>query len=412
MQMKKYSFLLLILALTNLCFGTTDKKQLKLRVNAPGGFLDETNLYFDLGVSPIYRPNEDGPKVYNSIPNAPSVYSLSSDNVYCSTNGYSSLSVTEEIALGVKADTTGIHIFVAPIISNFDSTTIIILEDRVLNKFTNLRADYYPFFLSDGEVANNRFYLHITRPVGFTTVTAGCLNNDGAIELNQDNVVVWTALQLYDSAGTLMDSLANISGPYAFNSLSSGNYYLILTYGNYVTSRQLQVNGNYITASPKASTYSSVTNQSIDFFSNAYNATNYEWFMGDSAIIGGVANPNYTFYEPGNFTVILKCTNSAGCEYIDSVTVSISAATGVNDITAQGRKVWSDTKTITAVLNEDLNQNADIKVYNILGQPVFNAPLVKPTTTLSLPEQPTGYYFVVLQNNKLETTQKIFLAHN
>ncbi len=410
--MKKFSSLLFLAIISSMVFATPDKKQLKLRVNAPGGYLDETNLYFDLGVSPVYTATEDGPKVYNSIPNAPSVYSLSSDNVFCSTNGYSELSVSEVIALGVKADTTGMHIFEAPIISNFDSTTVVILEDRTLNKFTNLRTSFYQFFMTDGEVASNRFYLHVTRAINFGTVTAGCLNNDGAIELNQDNTIVWSSSHLYDSAGTLVDSFYNITGPYAFNALSSGSYFLVLTYGSYVTTKQLQVKGNFITANLKASSYTAAVNQQITFSSEAYNATGYEWSMGDSTIIGGVANPTYTFYEPGIFNVFLRCTNSAGCEYIDSVTVSISEATGVDNITAQQRRIWSDSRTITTILNEDLNGDAELKIFNLLGQPVYNAPLVKATTIVAMPDQPTGYYVVVVQNNAIETAQKIFISNN
>ncbi len=410
--MKKFNSLLFLAILSSMVFATPDKKQLKLRVNAPGGFLDETNLYFDLGVNPVYTATEDGPKVYNSIPNAPSVYSLSSDNVFCSTNGYSELSVSEVITLGVKADTTGMHTFEAPIITNFDSTTVVILEDRTLNKFTNLRTSFYQFFMTDGEVASNRFYLHVTRAINFGTVTAGCSNNDGAIELNQDNTIVWSSSHLYDSTGTLVDSFYNITGPYAFNALSSGSYFLVLTYGSYVTTKQLQVKGNFITANLKASSYSAAVNQQITFFSEAANATGYEWSMGDSTIIGGIANPAYTFYEAGTFNVILKCTNSAGCEYMDSVTVSISEATGVDNITEQQRRIWSDSKTITTILNEDLKQGAELKIYNLLGQPVYNAPIVKTTTIVAMPGQPTGYYVVVLQNNTIETTQKIFISNN
>jgi PKD repeat protein len=410
-NMKNLTLLSFLIFLSYASFATPDKKTLRLRVSAPGGYLDETNIYFDLGVSPVYVSNEDGPKVYNSIPNAPSVYSLSSDNIFCSTNGFSTLSNSEIIALGVKADTTGIHTFSAPIITDFDSTTIILLEDRSNNSFTNLRTDIYQFLLNDQEVAANRFYLHVSRPIDFVPVTAGCNNNDGAIQLNQDNAVVWTSSSLYDSSGAVVNIFSNVSGSYSFTGLAAGEYDLVLNYGTYVTTKKLYVSGNYIVASIQPLAYTIAANQEIVFRSTANNTTYYEWNMGDSTIIGGVANPAYTYYQPGIFKVVLKCTNQAGCEYTDSVTVTVSQATGLTSLSDITRKIWSDNNNVIITVNEELVQGAELKIYNLLGQPVFASSLTEATTIVSMPEQPDGYYIVALNNNKLQTTKKVFVAN-
>lgn len=411
--MKKITTLFLLAIITTAVFATPDKKQLKIRLSAPGGFLDETNIYFDYGVSPLYTSNEDGPKVHNTIPNAPTLYSLSSDNTFCSTNGYSDLSSTEIIGLGLSADTSGVHTFIAPNISNFDSTTIILLEDRLTNTFTDLRTGGYQFSLTDGQVENSRFYLHITRAIKFTPVTAGCANDDGAVQLDQDNAVVWSSSVLYDSTGAMVNSYNEVSGPYSFNNLAEGDYEVVLTYGQYVTHKTLHVDGNYIRASIHPSTTNIAADQEIVFSSVANNATEYEWQMGDETIITGVTNPAYVYYQPGNFTVVLKCTNDAGCQYTDSVSISVSAATAIGNVAGNDvRRIWSAGNTLSVVLNEELKQGAELKVYNLLGQPVYNAPLAATTTVLSLNNQPTGYYIVALQNNKVKSTRKVFIGNN
>jgi PKD repeat protein len=229
--------------------------------------------------------------------------------------------------------------------------------------------------------------------------------------LNQDNAVVWTSSSLYDSSGAVVNIFSNVSGSYSFTGLAAGEYDLVLNYGTYVTTKKLYVSGNYIVASIQPLAYTIAANQEIVFRSTANNTTYYEWNMGDSTIIGGVANPAYTYYQPGIFKVVLKCTNQAGCEYTDSVTVTVSQATGLTSLSDITRKIWSDNNNVIITVNEELVQGAELKIYNLLGQPVFASSLTEATTIVSMPEQPDGYYIVALNNNKLQTTKKVFVAN-
>lgn len=68
---------------------------------------------------------------------------------------------TYEIALGVDAGFAGNYTFDVQMIENFDPAAVITLEDRLANKFTNLRttSQYVAQIAEPGEI-RNRFFLH------------------------------------------------------------------------------------------------------------------------------------------------------------------------------------------------------------------------------------------------------------
>lgn len=117
----------------------------------------------------------------------------------------------------------------------------------------------------DSEIISGRFFLHVSRAVQFSFVTAGCDNNDGMLRLNQDNSIVWNSLNLYDSTNYLMGNAENITGSYNFTNLPEGDYYLVMVYGNYTTTKQLHANGNYIVARIQPSSLTAFVNQEIVF---------------------------------------------------------------------------------------------------------------------------------------------------
>ncbi len=391
-------------------YATQEKKTVKIRITAPGGFPDETTIYFDLGVTPDYAPNEDAPKAYSQIPNVPAIYSITPNNTFCSTNGYSSLAVSEVIPLGVKTDTGGLYYISAYVISNFDSTSILQLEDRQNGQITDLRTTYYPLWLADSQVINGRFFLHVSRPVYFTQVLAGCANNDGVLQVNGDNTIQWTSSYLYDNIGNFIDSVKNVSGPYNFSGLAEGDYHLVLTLDSYRIDNRLHLDGKSISAKITPSSFTAAVNQEITFYSATHNATIFQWELGDSTIIGGVTNPAYAYLAPGTYKVILTGTNDAGCIGRDSVFVEIGTSTAVTTIKPDARKIWAYDKTITAVLTEEISQGAEIKIYDMLGQPVYYNPVTDLTTVITLNNVVNGYYVISLRNNSVETSRRLFLG--
>lgn len=410
MMRRVTTILLLIVMFSAVAFATQEKKLARVRITGPGGYLDETTVYFDLGISTTYGVNEDGPKVFSQVQYAPSLYTLTSDGIQVSTNGYSRLSQSETITLGVHTDTAGIYTFSSSIVTNFDSTTIILLEDKLNGTFTNLLTDPYVTQFNAEQVIENRFYLHFSKAVQLTPTTAGCNNNDGQVDVNQDNTVTWSVIELRDTAGFLLEAPIRVNGPYNFSGLAEGDYSVTFKLGSYTSTKLITVPGSYVTIDIPATSLTGNANQPVYFTTTSHNATLYDWKLGDGGQITGIANPDYVYYEPGTYTVVVTASNDAGCTYTDSVTITIGAATALSDVSTPGRNIWSSGNNITIQLNENLTPGAELKVNNLLGQPVYLSPVTQTTTQLQLGNQPTGYYIVSVQNNNVVTTKRLFIS--
>ena len=411
MKRRATTIILLIVLFNAVAFATQEKKTARIRLSGPGAYLDETTIYFDLGISPTYGMTEDAPKAFGQMQYSPVLYTFTSNDSLVSTNGYSRLLQTEVIRVGVRTDTGGIYAFTAQLVSNFDSTTIIQLEDRQYGIFINLRSDPYVLQMAGGLTVENRFYLHFSKAVEIGTVTAGCTNNDGQVSLLQDNTITWSAITLRDSLGSEVNTRNNLNGPYSFTGLPEGEYEVNFTLGSYTTTKTINLPGNYVTVDITAPTLNAVVNQQMAINTTSHNATSFDWKMGDGGQVTGVSNPDYIYYEPGTYRVTVTATNDAGCEYTDSVTVTVSVATGIAPTAQDTRKIWAYDNTVAIQLaGEDIGADGEIGIFNILGQPVYAASLVQPTTQVQLQQVPTGYYIVKVNNNQLATSKRVFIV--
>lgn len=406
-------FTLLFTSLTTGLFASQDKKQLRLRVQGSSGDLDETTLYFDQGVASAFTAQEDAQKVFTTLPGIPQVFSLTSDNQQCQINGFSTLSQTEVIGLGVVVDADGQYTFTAPVLEKFDATSIIRIEDRQQAVFTDLRTDLYTADILATEPTTGRFFLHVSRPATFTNVPAGCINNDGIIQVNQDNSIEWNRCELFDANNQLKGTFTAINGQFDFPNLSEGNYTMVFTYGNYSASKVFHVVSNSIEASISVSTVTAYTLEEIDFHATARNANHFEWDFGDGTQIVGVANPTLAYYEAGTYNVTLKTTNDHGCTQNSNVVVQIAEplVSGINEQKSiDDISIFSANNNITVKVNNEVTKGAKMQVYNLLGASIYSSPVTQQITTIGFDEQPAGYYIVSVKNNDTTNTRRVYLG--
>jgi len=408
--MKTIFFTLLLVSLTYFSFATAAKKQVTIQIQSPSGYIDGTTIYFDLGVTPVYSASQDAPKVFSNIADIGSVFSISSDGVQCSVNGYSALLSTAIIPIGTKIDTAGNYLFTRAILSNFDSTSIIQLEDRQENIFINLGNSFYAVHLTDTGITSGRFFLHVSSAIQISTINSGCQNHDGKINIYQDSSLTWTSASLYDMHDSLVAGLNDISGPCNFGNLPQGDYKLVLVYnGGYIASKLIHVDGNYVVAHIQPLALTALVAEPIIFYTTSINATTYFWNFGEGSQINGVANPTFAFMQPGVFTVVLLCSNVYGCQASDSVIITVNNTTGVDDIITQSANIRAYSKTITVVLTDELRQGATITIYNLMGQPIYAGGIDQATSSVTLNDKPDGYYIVSLQNNNVTTVKSVIL---
>lgn len=404
-------FTMIFLGFITTTFATEAKKQLQLNLVAQNSATDQTTIYFDLGVSPLFLTTEDFAKQMNSIPGIPNLYTLSSDNVKCSTNGYGTLTQSAVIGLGVLLDTSGLYTFRIGQSYNFDSTTLIVLEDRKLNVFTEMQVNFYQVQLTPQDTTG-RFFLHITKAVQFVSDTAGCANNDGAISITADSTIIWNFVSLSDSGNAPVATVNNAGGQFSFSRLSEGLYNLTFNYSGYAIAKQVFVSGTHIISGFTASSQNVAVGETIDFNSTTINTSQYVWDFGDSTIVTGVQNPTFFYYLPGTYTVTLICTNSYGCSANVQMTIHVADAAGISNTTAKGISIINLTaKTVQVNMNDVPLNNAELDIYNILGQSIYTSPVTVDQMQVSLNNQPAGIYVVTVRQGSKATTAKIYVTN-
>ncbi len=404
---------LLFLTITLSAFASQDKKQVKIRLQAQqGGNLDETAVYFDHGINPTYNFQEDAQKVLSGVAGVPVIYSITNDNIQCSINGFGTLSTSEVVTIGTVVDVPGQYVFTCPLLDNFDPTSIVTLEDRTVNRFIDLRTNFYSVYLDTTDAPEGRFFIHVSYPSAFSSTVAGCANNDAEIQITTDPSVTWDSYQLFDALNNPVGDHTNVNTTVGFDSLSEGDYYLVRTYGQYTTTENFHIDGNYIVANIGATATQVETFENITFSANAINTNHFEWDFGDGTLISGVAHPDLSYYEPGVYTVTLICTNDYGCT--DNATIQIivseSTSTGVQEETSKDITVATQGKTVTLNMNNPVNGDARVQIYNLIGQTVHNSIVTSERTTIMLDEQPVGYYLLSVKNNNKVSTKRIFLG--
>lgn len=400
----------LLLAFSASLFATQDKKQLKIRLQAPAGTLDEVTVYFDQGVNTTYNYQEDAQKVFSGVAGVPVIYSPSSDNVPLSINGFTDLTTALTVPLVYDVDVDGSYTFSAPLLNNFDPSSIVRIEDRQLGVEHDLRAGSFTAQLLASDPGTNRFFIHVSYPTTFSSDNAGCANNDGIVHVQLDNTITWSSATLYDAFNTQIGTQNNVTGVVDFNGLSEGDYYVVLSYNGYTVTKDFHISGNYVVANIGASKYIAYVGEEIDFHALTTHSSAYAWDFGDGTLINGIANPTLSYFEPGTYQVELVASNGQGCADNATVTVVINKASGIDEEQLSNVSVTAYAKQVTVKVGDELTGTTNITIYNLLGQSVYNQPINGSITNVNFDEQPQGYYLVSVKNNDKVTTKRIFIG--
>ena len=410
--MKKTLFIIeFILAIAATTYAGAGQQQMQLKLlDKTNGLEDFTSIYFAPGTSTTYRPAEDAPKSLDTVQSVPQIYSFSSDSVACYSNGYGNFTATTVIALGIRASMDSTYFLSLAASSNFDATTLIILEDRQLGTFTNLRGGSCTLHIYQAGEVNNRFYLHVTFPPVITATPSGCNNTSGTISVAQDSSVQWNSCTLMDSSLNTIKSYNNISGNFDFTSLTDGPYSLVFLYNNYQSAVPAVVAGVEVEASISASTLQAAVGQDIDFFSLTVNTTDYSWQFGDSSYITGIANPSYAYQAAGDYVVTLTASNNYGCMVTTTLNVDILPATGISNINPNTVTITNDNNNLKIGIADLSDNTYTYELYSISGQILRSGAVTSPDFAVNLSGMASGIYLVSVNSDTGTYAKKIEVA--
>jgi len=131
-------------------------------------------------------------------------------------------------------------------------------------------------------------------------------------------------------------------------------------------------------------------------------------------LIIGVSHPTQTYLVPGTYTVNLYAYNDLGCNATAQATVTVlpePSTTGINEPGKQDVIVVAEGKVVSVNMNSIvLSGNAQVQVYNLLGQLIKSAPLNTQTTSINLESDANGYYLISIRNAGSVNTKRIFIA--
>lgn len=405
----KTIYTMILLAVCTFSQASNSRTDIQVRLtDTQVGGSDLTSIAFKTGFTPNYSATEDVEKTFNNGTQGIQVYTATTDNVACSVNNYSALSQTETVNLGYVAYHTGSYIISISSAQNVDATTLIIIEDKEQNTFQLLNNASYTF-TSDSGSYQNRFALHISAPVAVSTLPANCSGVNGEASISTDAMAGWEEIAIIDSNDVAVQQTQNINGPVSFSNLTEGNYTVRLTYATYSTTLPANVPGTSVKATITSNMAIAATNSNIQFTGMAPKVQYYEWDMGDGALITGVANPEYQYYEAGNYQVTLRVSNDYGCTDSATENITITQATGISSIDKGNSEIYSAQKQLYIKMATMPETATTVSVYNIIGQNIYNGAINSSTTTIDLSAMQNGAYIVNLQQGRNTQTKRVYL---
>ena len=233
---------------------------------------------------------------------------------------------------------------------------------------------------------------------------------DGIINIVQPGIANWN-YAIANSQGVVVSSgVLNSSTPVNATMLSTGVYTVTLVdAAGYTVVKNINVGGvNTINAGFTMNTSTADVNQQVSFHNTTPNSVNYTWEFSDGTIITGIANPQMIYYDTGVFTVVLTCTNRDGCVVHDTITITVSQATGINETAENRFNVFSEGKNIFIVRYPADETEFEYEVLNVSGQAIASGNFTLGTLQLSLAEQANGIYIVRLYNKNTFYSKRIF----
>ncbi|HPE58576.1 MAG TPA: T9SS type A sorting domain-containing protein, partial [Bacteroidales bacterium] len=201
-----------------------------LRIKAKSNnYQDEIVVYFNGEASTAFDGQFDASKMFG-LPEAPQIYSVSTDNRNLTINGMPFSSEVISIPVGFSLETAGEVTFEASSIESFDPEVTIFLWDMLTNTMINLRENQQYSFVHNPDNDPVRFALLFNSAVGIAESATNPVRlyaTDNKLylhipeEIDEDFLV-----QLYDTGGRMIFSTTASTGSTIINvpSLGAGIY--------------------------------------------------------------------------------------------------------------------------------------------------------------------------------------------
>ncbi|MFN8298885.1 MAG: PKD domain-containing protein [Chitinophagales bacterium] len=379
--------------------------------NNSSNLLDATTIAFNADASANFDEGFDAVKSGGALTRHTLYTTMAGNQSWLCQNVVKDIETTNSIPLNMEPGVNGSYTFSFDGVNSFDPTSYIMLEDKQLNVWHDVRSGAYTFNANATDNWN-RFVLHFTPAAKFATTDATC-QAQGQLNITQAGSANWNYTIANSNNVTMATGTLN-SNNAVISSLPAGVYTVTLVdNNNYTVVKNIQVNGvTPVNASMQASSQVAETGEDVTFTSTTVNAATTNWNFGDgSSAQSSVATHQYA--TEGVYTVSLTVTNTAGCSSTTSQTVTVTAktATGIDAVENNGLRMWSNADRVFVDFSNLKQVEATIDIYNILGQKLSSEKFGKSSIySRTLSNLDAGYVLMSVKNNGEVITRKLFIS--
>lgn len=314
------------------------------------GFSDETVVQFRKDGAVPFQPMLDARKKYGSTPQAPNVSSIS-DGDHFAINSLPELTYRVTLPIEVLVGVSGNYTLELSQFDNFDATACIVLEDKLLETFTDLRNQAAYSCQIDDTTSSARFVLHISKGLKKAVRQVSCNGKqDAQIRVTTDGVEgPWDYLWK-DELGAVIKEKNYHGTTNSIRNLGPGRYYVEVSSDGICPLMRDSfriTEPDPVVADFTASSYlvDLAGDPTVDFTNLSTGSSVYAWRFGDGGF-SSEENPEYTFGEAGFYKVKLTAKNENGCP-----------ETAIHNV------VVVDTRMPLGVENTNANSGALIEIY-------------------------------------------------
>lgn len=195
---------------------------IKFKLNNSDGIKDEVVFRVMGNSTASFDDQLDAIKIPGNT-DSPSLNLQSDDDVKYAINTIPSVNSSLNIPMNVSCSKAGMFSISAIGASNFEYRYPVIMEDKELNSFIDLRADSVYTFYHTPEMKSNRFEIHFTSPQAIEEQAADPTNvtiTPGEVNISGGNNELYTAILVSTDGKLISTSKGTLSGGI---NLSTGN---------------------------------------------------------------------------------------------------------------------------------------------------------------------------------------------
>lgn len=393
-------------------FNVSDAQRIWIGATNASGANNEILFGFLNGATDDYDALYEAEKLDGN--NQLSLYSVIGETRYA-IQALPRLAEKRIIPLGFNANQIGeLHTIALNKVEQLDETAMLILEDRLLNVFHNLKESAYTFTLNEVANGTGRFYLHVSAPLELSATEGNCDDQFGKINVTVPSNDEWN-ITLKNAEGLVLTT-ATTSTTHTFNSVSAGNYTLALS--NPVAgifTKSISINTNeFVSVSLSANKTLVNSNEEVMLEATSNNALSYVWNFGNGETAETTAPVVfYAYANDGEYTVTVKAI-SRECESTASLNVKVGEEQTLNVAKVDARQLVilpNPARELAQVILPGVVANAKVSLIDSKGSVVMSEQLQNSASvTFTLTNLANGIYTVQVVSDKLNITEKLVVV--